>query len=147
MIFKRYIDLSQLKLKNPIGIIGLPGIGLVGKLAVETIIEHAKPTKIADVYSLDFPPRVIVDENGIARFLKTEIYLWKRDEQDVIIVTSDAQPQSLEGQFSYAKEISEFFKTLGVKMIIACAANVVLSEPKNRKSMLQVPLKMFLRNF
>lgn len=133
MIYKKYVEIETLSLKKPIAIVGLPGIGLVGKIAVETIIDYAKPLKIADAYSFDFPPRVIVDGNGIAKFLKTEIYLWKRDNNDILLLTSDAQPQSLEGQYTYADEISKFFQKLGVKMIIACAANVILSETDTPK--------------
>jgi len=46
------------KLKNPILIEGLPGIGNVGKLAVEHLIDSIGATKFAEIYSKDFPPQV-----------------------------------------------------------------------------------------
>jgi len=46
------------KLTNPILIEGLPGIGNVGKLAVEHLIDTIKAKKFAEIYSKDFPPQV-----------------------------------------------------------------------------------------
>ena len=54
----RYID-KKPKLKNPILIEGLPGIGNVGKLAVEHLIDKTNAVKFAEIYSKDFPPQVL----------------------------------------------------------------------------------------
>ncbi|MCK5342374.1 MAG: PAC2 family protein, partial [Candidatus Heimdallarchaeota archaeon] len=46
------------KLTQPLLIEGLPGIGNVGKLAVEHLIDSIKATKFAEFYCKDFPPQV-----------------------------------------------------------------------------------------
>lgn len=45
------------ELKNPILIEGLPGVGNVGKLAAEHLIDEIGAKKFADIYSTDFPRR------------------------------------------------------------------------------------------
>lgn len=42
------------KLTNPLLIEGLPGIGNVGKLAVEHLIDTINAKKFAEIYSKDF---------------------------------------------------------------------------------------------
>ncbi|MGQ4833122.1 MAG: PAC2 family protein [Candidatus Asgardarchaeia archaeon] len=125
MLIKEYVPLSKEELRSPIVVIGLPGIGLVGKIAVDTIIEYSNPKKIADLYPFDFPPRVVVDSNGIPKAIKVSIYLWKRNEEpDIILITSDAQPYSIEGQYKLAKDLLEYLNKIKVSAIIACAASV-----------------------
>ena len=124
-MIKEYVHLSETDVKNPLVIIGLPGIGLVGKIAVDTIIEYSNPKKVADIYPFDFPPRVIVDAEGIPKAIKVSIYLWERgDSTDIILITSDAQPYSIEGQYKLAKDLIEYINKLNVAAVIACAASV-----------------------
>jgi len=135
MLRKEYLSINKDDLKNPIVIVGLPGIGLVGKLAVDAIIEYCKPKKIADLYPFDFPPRVVVDSKGTPKAIKVSIYLWKRKnaENDVFLITSDAQPYSIEGQYKFANELIEYIKQFGINLVIACAASVtpiITGDPK-----------------
>ena len=46
------------KLKNPVFIEGLPGVGNVGKLAAEHLVDELNAKKFAEVYSKYFPPQV-----------------------------------------------------------------------------------------
>lgn len=43
--------LKKKKLKNPVLITGLPGIGLVGKLVVDYMLKESKAERIAEVHS------------------------------------------------------------------------------------------------
>ena len=54
------------KLSNPVLIGGLPGIGNVGKIAADYLIDKFKMEKLADMFSQYFPPQVFIDEEGIA---------------------------------------------------------------------------------
>ena len=54
-------------LDEPVLIEGLPGVGNVGKLAAEHLVEQLKATKFADIYSKFFPPQVLVDDDGLIR--------------------------------------------------------------------------------
>jgi len=53
-----HIDQDAVELKDPIMIVGLPGVGHVGKLVVDHLVEELKAEKIADLYSEHFPPQV-----------------------------------------------------------------------------------------
>ncbi|NLU03902.1 MAG: proteasome assembly chaperone family protein, partial [Methanothermobacter sp.] len=57
--------LEDIELSSPIFIEALPGIGHVGKLAADHIIDELKAVKFAELYSPSFPPQVLVDEDGI----------------------------------------------------------------------------------
>ena len=90
------------KLNNPILIEGLPGIGNVGKLAVEHLIDSINATKFADLYSKDFPPQVFINSDGTIELVKNEFYYWKakkKNQKDLILLTGDAF-------FTYHEQIS-----------------------------------------
>jgi proteasome assembly chaperone (PAC2) family protein len=66
MVTTKYIG-KKPKLENPILIEGLPGIGNVGKLAVEHLIEKMNAVKFAEIYSRDFPPQVFINTDGTVK--------------------------------------------------------------------------------
>lgn len=48
---------ENLELKKPILVVGLPGVGLVGKLVAEHLVDELGAEKVIEVYSPHFPPR------------------------------------------------------------------------------------------
>lgn len=100
-----------LKLKNPVLIVGLPGIGNVGKLVAEHLIKEFKAERIATVYSPHFPHEVFMTKSGGIRIVSNRFYLIKRKgKQDVIVLTGDAQAITSEGQYEVNHRIVKFFK-------------------------------------
>ncbi|MDD1684474.1 MAG: PAC2 family protein, partial [Methanoregula sp.] len=77
--------------KDPVMIEGLPGIGQVGKLVAEYMIHMLKPRKIGEITSIYFPPQVILEENGLARLVRNELYLYEDGVQDLIFLIGDHQ--------------------------------------------------------
>ncbi|MCK4443221.1 MAG: PAC2 family protein, partial [Thermoplasmata archaeon] len=67
------------ELNDPIFIEGLPGIGNVGKLAAEHLIDQLKGKKFAEIVSKHFPPQVVIEEDGIVRLVDNQLYYAKRD--------------------------------------------------------------------
>jgi uncharacterized protein (TIGR00162 family) len=104
-------------LKEPILIEGLPGVGNVGKLAAEHLMEELKGKKFADIYSKYFPPQVLVNDDGITKLVNNELYYAKAKKQDLIFLTGDYQGLSPEGQYELSFEILQMAKEFGVKMI------------------------------
>jgi uncharacterized protein len=103
-------------LKNPVLIEGLPGIGLVGKLAAEHMIKELKAEKIAELYSPHFPHQVLMMKKGILRMLKNKFYLWRNPDpngSDVIIIIGDVQAITSEAQFEVCGAILDYFNKLG----------------------------------
>lgn len=120
----RHIELSGNDLKDPVAVMGLPGIGNVGRIAVDALVESLDATPILDFYSDDFPARVIV-RDGIAIFPKSSIYLYRAapdEPHDLLLLTADHQPASGKGIFEYADFVVQEFKNLNVKEIYALAA-------------------------
>jgi len=106
------------KLKNPILIEGLPGIGNVGKLAVEHLIDSIHASKFAEIYSKDFPPQVFINPDGTIELVKNEFYYWKakkKDQRDLVLLTGDYQGLSSHGQYELVVRILDIVEELGVK--------------------------------
>lgn len=106
------------KLKNPILIEGLPGIGNVGKLAVEHLIETIKAKKLAELHCKDFPPQVFINPDGTVKLVNNEFYYWKakkRNQRDLILLTGDYQSLSSSGQYDLAEKILDLAEEFGVK--------------------------------
>lgn len=75
---------------DPVFIEGLPGIGLVGKLAAEHLIQELKAKKFAELYSPHFMHQVLIRKGSIVELMKNEFYYWKSpddEHRDLIIVT------------------------------------------------------------
>jgi proteasome assembly chaperone (PAC2) family protein len=65
--------LADPELSEPTLIEGLPGVGHVGKLAVEHLLEEFDSEVVRRVYSTEFPPQVTI-EDGVADLASAEIY-------------------------------------------------------------------------
>lgn len=106
------------KLVNPILIEGLPGIGNVGKLAVEHLIDSINAKKFAELYCKDFPPQVFINPDGTIELVKNEFYYWKakkKDQRDIVLLTGDYQGLSSQGQYELVDRILTILTELGVK--------------------------------
>jgi len=79
------------RLKEPILIEGLPGVGNVGKLAAEHLIDEIKAKKFAEVYSNDFPPQVLINDDGTIKLVRNELYYWKGKDKQLVILVGDYQ--------------------------------------------------------
>ena len=113
----RYVT-KKPKLKNPILIEGLPGIGNVGKLAVEHLIDSTKATKFVELYSKDFPPQVFINTDGTIELVNNEFYYWKaknKKQRDLILLTGDYQGLSSQGQYELVEKILDVIEEFGVK--------------------------------
>ncbi|MBI5398133.1 PAC2 family protein [Candidatus Woesearchaeota archaeon] len=108
------------KLHNPILIEGLPGIGNVGKIAADFIIDNLKATKLYDVFSHDLPNSVFVNEENIVELPTIEIFVkrFKRGKNDILILTGDVQPAEERGSYEFSDRIVDIAKELGVVQII-----------------------------
>ncbi|MDO8872084.1 MAG: proteasome assembly chaperone family protein [Methanoregula sp.] len=104
-------------LVDPILIEGLPGIGQVGKLVAEYMIHMLKAEKIGEIHSIYFPPQVILDENGLARLARNELFLYQSDGRDIVFLVGDHQSTSNEGHYILADQYCEIAEELKVKRI------------------------------
>ena len=109
---------EDVKRKNAVLIVGLPGIGNVGKITADFLIESLKAKKLADVFSQHLPPQVLMNEDAYARLVRNELYYKKRKEGDLIFFTGDFQGLTSQGQYEICYKVLELGKKLDVKQII-----------------------------
>jgi hypothetical protein len=105
-------------LNDPILIEGLPGIGNVGKLAVEHLIDSVKAKKFAEIHSKDFPPQVFINPDGTVKLVNNEFYYWKakkKNQRDLVFLTGDYQGLSSSGQYDLVEKILDVAEEMGVK--------------------------------
>ncbi|UCB60047.1 MAG: proteasome assembly chaperone family protein [Candidatus Bathyarchaeota archaeon] len=105
--------------KQPLLIEGLPGLGMVGRIATRYLMKKLKAEKFAYLYSPHFPYYVIVNKKGNARLLRGEFSYWRNSQgNDLVFFTGDSQAQTIEGQYEIAETILDFAKKSNVRAII-----------------------------
>ena len=115
----RYLT-KKPNLKNPILIEGLPGIGNVGKLAVEHLIDSINAEKFAEIYCKDFPPQVFINPDGTTELVKNEFYYWKakkKKQRNIILLTGDYQGLSSQGQYELCEKILDIAQECNIQEI------------------------------
>jgi len=111
-------ELAEIQPNNPVLIEGLPGLGLVGKIALRYLIKHLKAKKIAYLYSPHFPYFVLVNKKGNVRLLRGAFYYYQNPKgNDIILFTGDSQSQTIEGQYEIADKLLVFSEKYNVKTI------------------------------
>jgi hypothetical protein len=107
------------KLKDPIFVEGLPGVGNVGKLAAEHLVDQLKAVKFVEMFSKYFPPQVLVTDAGTIRLVSNELYYVMRPKMknDLVIMTGDYQGLTPEGQYALSDRTLQIIKELGVNRI------------------------------
>ncbi len=109
------------KIKDVILIEGLPGVGNVGKLAAEHLIDELKAEKFAEIYSRFFPPQVLVDDDGVVKLVNNELFYIEQNKKiknDLLFLIGDYQGLTPEGQYNLSARVLELAKNYGVKLII-----------------------------
>lgn len=105
------IENKKIKLKNPILLVGLPGVGNIGKIVARHMIKEFKAQRIATLYSPHFPYHVLMTKKGSVRMMTNKFYyLNTKTEQDIIMLTGDFQAITPEGQYDINERIVTFFK-------------------------------------
>ena len=110
---------DEIGLNNPVFIEGLPGIGHVGKLVADHLVNELETTKVIEIYSHYFPPQVMVEEDGMIKMPNNEVYAFKSngDTPDMLILVGDFQSISNEGHFELVNAYIEIAKKFNVSRI------------------------------
>lgn len=121
------------KLKNPLFIEGLPGIGNVGKISVDFLVEELGAKKLYSFYSHKFPHSVFINEDNLIDMPKIEIYYKKYGtksmKRDLLLLTGDIQPIDEESCYSFCEEILKIIKYYGCKEMITTGGIGLQSVP------------------
>ncbi|MEM2098545.1 MAG: proteasome assembly chaperone family protein [Candidatus Bathyarchaeia archaeon] len=113
---------SSVELRDPVLVAGLPGLGLVGKIAARFLIKRLGAQRFAFLYSPHFPYFVLVNKRGAVRLLRGVFYFWRNpavDGPDFIFFTGDSQAQTIEGQYEIADCMLDFVKQHGARTVVS----------------------------
>jgi len=111
--------LADPELSEPVLVEGLPGVGHVGKLAAEHLLEELDSELVRRVYSTHFPPQVSVDD-GRAQLASAEFHaVTPEDGQDMLVLTGDHQAQDNEGHYGLTDTFLDVAADFGVERVFA----------------------------
>ena len=106
-------------LTDPVLVEGLPGVGHVGKLAAEHLVEELDSELVRRVYSTHFPPQVSVDD-GVSTLANAEVYAVSAgEERDLLVLTGDHQAQDGPGHYGLTDTFLDVAEDLGVERVFA----------------------------
>ncbi len=108
---------ENLELKKPILIVGLPGVGLVGKLVAEHLVDELGAEKIMEVYSPHFPPQVLVNKDCTVRPVSNMVYYGKAKENDILFLVGDHQSTTSQGHYELCSLYLDIAEEFGVPRI------------------------------
>ncbi|VVB64103.1 PAC2 family protein [uncultured archaeon] len=112
---------KEATLRDPILVEGLPGVGHVGKLVAEHLVEELKAEKIIEIYSPHFPPQVMVQEDGTVKQVRNDVYELHglNGQPDLLLVVGDYQSATNEGHYELTGIFLDIAQEFGVKRIYA----------------------------
>jgi uncharacterized protein (TIGR00162 family) len=105
-------------LDDPVLIEGLPGVGHVGKLAAEHLLEEFDAELVRRLHSEHFPPQVTV-EDGRTQLACAEVYAIEDAERDLLVVSGDHQAGDGPGHYRMTNAILDIAAAFDVSRIYA----------------------------
>lgn len=130
----KFQNLKKVKLNSPILVEGLPGIGNVGKIAVDFIIDELNAEKLCNVFSNQMPNSVFVNDDNLVELPLIEIYYKKmKGKNDLMFLSGDVQPIEEESSYDFSDKILELVEEQGGKEVLTLGGVGLPSAPKKPK--------------
>lgn len=124
-------NMKKVKLNKPVLIEGLPGIGNVGKIAVDFLIDELKADKLCDVFSNTMPNSVFVNEDNLVELPLIEVFYKKtKNGNDLLLLSGDVQPLSEESSYDFSEKMLELVQSHNGKEIVTLGGIGLPSAPK-----------------
>lgn len=119
-------------LNKPIMVVGLPGVGHIGKFAADYLAEYLEAEPIIDIISPHFPPQVLINEDSTISIMKNMICVAKTEKNDIVFLIGDNQSTSPQGHYELCDIYSDIAINLGVERIYTLGGYPIpmLSEPQ-----------------
>jgi uncharacterized protein (TIGR00162 family) len=105
-------------LEAPVLIEGLPGVGHVGKLAAEHLLEEFDGELVRRIHSVHFPPQVTVEE-GRTKLAAAEVYAIRDADRDLLVLTGDHQAGDGPGHYRLTDTFLDVADEFDVERIFA----------------------------
>ena len=105
-----FIDwVTELDTKGGKLLVAMPGVGDVGKLAIDAVNTELDAEPIARLIHPTLPPLAKLDENGLLKPPHILLSRLEVDGQEIYTLTGDAQPMTPEGQYEMAVSVLDLF--------------------------------------
>jgi len=124
-------QIKSIKLKEAIMVEGLPGLGNVGKIAVDYIIDSTKASKIYEISHNHPPNYVFINEENQIEEPKINIYHKKINRKDILLLSGDIHPENSTHEF--CNKVFEVFKKKKGKELVILGGIGTVSIPKEPK--------------
>ncbi len=120
------------KMAGSVIIAGLPGIGNVGKVAVDFMVEELEANKLYEFFSYSLPHSVFVNEENLVELPAISIYFKKGlgKRPDLLFIAGDVQPINEESCYSFSDAVLGIFEKLGGSQVITIGGIGLPSVPK-----------------
>ena len=105
-------------LAEPVLVEGLPGVGHVGKLAAEHLLEEFETEVVRRVYSEHFPPQVTV-EDGRTTLASAAVHAVRDAERDLLVLTGDHQAADGPGHYRLTEAFLDVADAFDVDRVVA----------------------------
>lgn len=109
---------AEPSLDEPVLVEGLPGVGHVGKLAAEHLLEELDSELVCRIHSTHLPPQVSV-EDGLTELVAIEIHAIDTEETDLLVVTGDHQAQDTVGHYGLTTAILDIAESFDTRQVYA----------------------------
>ena len=111
---------NKIKLKSPILIEGLPGIGFIANIATLHLRDELKAEKFGEIISPNFQDLAVTADDKTFRTPINEFYYWKNPKglQDIIILCGNTQALNVYGQYELCDKIINYAHDIGCELII-----------------------------
>jgi len=125
-----FIQTSEPALEKPIFVLGLPGFGNVGKIAVHLLLKFCGAKPFAELYSPSFPDYVSVNSKGICHMPRYEFYAAPMEKNDFLIMTGDTQPSfdDVVAHYMLCSEILDFLERKRCSFVITIGGAPITEE-------------------
>ena len=119
------------KLNKPVFIEGLPGIGNVGKIAVDFLIDEIKAVKLYEITSHTFPHSVFVNEDNLVELPIVEVFYKQfSGKRDLLLLGGDVQPIDEVSSYEFSEKILDIVEKFNVKEVITLGGIGLADIPK-----------------
>ncbi|MFC7166392.1 proteasome assembly chaperone family protein [Halospeciosus flavus] len=110
---------EEVDLDDPVFVEGLPGVGHVGKLVAEHLVEERESTLVRRICTEHFPPQVTVDEDGVAELADAEIHAVETEGRDLLVLTGDHQANDNQGHYRVTNTFLDVAEEFDASELIA----------------------------
>jgi len=122
------------KLNNPVFIEGLPGIGNVGKVAVDFLIDELKAIKLYEITSYTFPHSVFVNEDNLVELPIVEVFYKQfKGKRDILLLGGDVQPVDEVSSYEFSEKILDVVQKFNGKEVVTLGGIGLADIPKKPK--------------